>query len=147
MTSRLVTRKQAATLNVPANVGSSGDQKLRLDHTVTNNVLRVAAWLLVATIAALSLVPPSWRPVTGAGHGLEHIAIFLATGLAFGLGYHTRHGSQAIALAAFAGLVEMTQHFVPGRHARMSDFVIDAASACIGVAVALVTTRMMRSSG
>jgi hypothetical protein len=124
MTSRLVTRKQAATLNVPANVGSSGDQKLRLDHTVTNNVLRVAAWLLVATIAALSLVPPSWRPVTGAGHGLEHIAIFLATGLAFGLG-----------------------HFVPGRHARMSDFVIDAASACIGVAVALVTTRMMRSSG
>jgi hypothetical protein len=47
-------------------------------------IFQAAAWLLAATIVVLSLGPPSVRPVTGAAHDLEHLLIFLATGVAFG---------------------------------------------------------------
>jgi VanZ family protein len=39
-------------------------------------------------------------------------------------------------LLVFAGLVEMIQLWVPGRHARLSDFAVDAAALIFGVAAA-----------
>ena len=42
----------------------------------------------------------------------------------------------AIALATFAAFVEVVQLFAPGRHARLSDFAIDALAAIIGLIVA-----------
>jgi VanZ family protein len=42
----------------------------------------------------------------------------------------------AIALVTFAAFVEVVQLFVPGRHARLSDFAIDALAAIIGLIVA-----------
>ena len=123
------------------------DHKTQLDQillsALTIRLMRAAAWLLITAIAALSLVPPSLRPVTHAGHGIEHIAIFLAAGMAFGLGYHVRHLYLAIGLIAFAGSIEIAQYWVPGRHARMSDFIIDAVSACIGVVAASMIVRVM----
>jgi VanZ family protein len=98
-------------------------------------VLQASAWLLALAIVVLSVVPPLYRPVVGVSHGVEHLLIFLATGLAFGLGYPKRHEIAAIGLVTFAGAIEVAQLFTPGRHARMSDFVIDAATACIGVAL------------
>jgi hypothetical protein len=53
---------------------------------------QAVAWLLAAAIVVLSLSPPTVRPVTGAAHGLEHFLIFLATGLASGVGYSRRAG-------------------------------------------------------
>src|SRR5262245_58506013 len=70
----------------------------------------------------LSLGPPSIRPVTGAGHGLEHLLMFLATGVAFALGYPRRYWLLAIALLAFAAAIEIAQIWVPGRHARPERF-------------------------
>jgi VanZ family protein len=61
--------------------------------------------------------------------------IFLATGLAFGFGYSRRAGLLIIALPTFAAAIEIAQDWIPGRHARMSDFLIDAASSCLGVAL------------
>src|SRR6266511_4420999 len=96
-------------------------------------IFQAAAWLLAGTIVVLSLSPPSVRPTTGAAHGLEHFLIFLATGMAFGLGYSRRAALLAIALPIFAAAIELAQNWVPGRHARMSDFLVDAASSCLGV--------------
>jgi VanZ family protein len=89
-------------------------------------LVRIAAWSLATAIVVLSVVPPGLRPETGAPHAVEHIAIFLATGIAFGLGYDRQHGLLAIFLVVFCGAVELAQLFVPGRHARLSDFIIDA---------------------
>ena|ERR1700730_8268141 len=50
-------------------------------------ICRASAWLLALAIVVLSLVPPSYRPITEASHNLEHLAIFLATGFAFGVAY------------------------------------------------------------
>jgi len=99
--------------------------------------IRIAAWLLAAAIVVLSLVPPELRPILDAPHALEHFAIFSATGFAFGLGYGRQY-SVAIVLVFFAGVIEVAQLFVPGRHARLSDFIVDALAACIGSAVSYV---------
>jgi VanZ family protein len=34
------------------------------------------------------------------------------------------------------GVIEILQFWAPGRHARLSDFVVDALAACAGLAVA-----------
>jgi VanZ family protein len=99
-------------------------------------VCRIAAWLLGATIVVLSLVPPAFRPETDLPHHLEHTVIFAATGLAFGLGYGLRNGLVMIALLVFTGTIELAQLMVPGRHARLSDFTVDAAAVCFGLLAA-----------
>ena len=106
--------------------------------------LRTAACLLGAAITAASLVPPSVRPVTSASHSVEHLATFVITGLAFGLAYQFRHAHQAIYLVAFAGAVEAAQLWVPGRHARIVDFIVDAISACTGVVIAWIIVKSLR---
>ena len=102
----------------------------------SSKIVRIAAWALAAAIVILSLVPPNLRPETAAPHGLEHFTIFAATGFAFGLGYKRRHDLVAILLVMFSGAIESAQLFVPGRHARLGDFIIDTIAACIGLVMA-----------
>ena len=104
--------------------------------------LQVVAWTCIATIAVLSLVAPSLRPVTILPHGLEHAAIFALAGLAAGLGYPARPALTVGAFVIFAGAIELAQIPVPGRHARLSDVLIDALAACAGVAIAFAASRM-----
>jgi VanZ family protein len=69
-------------------------------------------------------------------HNIEHLGIFLFTGLVFGLGYETRHLAQAFGLVIFSAAIELIQLAIPGRHARFSDFVVDALSVSIGTVLA-----------
>jgi VanZ family protein len=101
---------------------------------------RISAWTLALAIVVLSLVPPSYRPVTEASHSFEHLAIFLATGLAFGAGYPGRPFRTAVALVIFCGTVELLQQWVPGRHARLSDFLVDGTAAGFGPILASTLT-------
>jgi VanZ family protein len=98
--------------------------------------LRLIAWSLLVLIVALSLTPPQYRPETGAPHNFEHLAIFAACGWAFGLGYRRRAHFVAALLVVFAGALELAQTFVPGRHARLTDFVVDAISISVSAVVA-----------
>jgi VanZ family protein len=99
----------------------------------SSKAARIAAWSLAAAIAILSLVPPALRPETSAPHNLEHLLVYATTGFAFGMGYKRRHDLLAALLVLFSAAVEIAQLFVPGRHARLTDFVIDAVAACIGL--------------
>ena len=110
-------------------------------HSV-QRFFRVVAWLLVLTIVMLSLGPASTRPVTGAGHDFEHLLIFAATGGAFGLGYPRRIWLLPLALLAFSGAIELAQMIVPGRHARLSDFLTDAAASWVGIGLSFVLVRL-----
>jgi VanZ family protein len=87
----------------------------------------------VTVIVILSLVPPTLRPETSAPHSLEHFIVYAATGFTFGLGYKRRHDLVAILLVIFSGSIEIVQLFVPGRHARLNDLIIDIAAVCIGL--------------
>jgi VanZ family protein len=102
-------------------------------------ISRVSAWLLVLAITVLTLIPPSYRPTTEAPHSVEHLAIFLATGLAFGVGYSSR--PLAIGLPLFCGVIEIAQLWVPGRHARLGDFIVDAGASFVGLGLAYFATR------
>lgn len=113
------------TTELPITAGSQGSK-----------TARISAWALAGAIVILSLVPPHLRPKTAAQHGLEHFTIFAATGFAFGLGYKRRHDLVPILLVMFSGAIEIAQLFVPGRHARLGDFIIDTIAACIGLVMA-----------
>jgi len=104
-------------------------------------IARIAGWALAAAIVVLSIVPADVRPGTRLPHVLEHFAIYYATGFAFGLGYRYRRALLTVSLVAFSGAVEIAQLFVPGRHARISDFLVDAVAAGLGL---LTAVRVLR---
>jgi VanZ family protein len=105
-------------------------------------IFRIVAWCLAVAILMLSLVPPDLRPETGVPHAAEHFTIYAVTGTAFGLGYAQREAFLAATLIIFAGIVELAQLLVPGRHARLSDFIIDALAMGLGVAAASLSRRL-----
>jgi VanZ family protein len=114
---------------------------------IPQNLARTLAWLMLAIIVVLSLVPPTARPTTAVAgwavpHALEHAGIFLLDGLAFGFGYPGHERWLSIGVAAFSGGIELAQLMVPGRHARISDFIVDVLAAGIGICGRLFLTRI-----
>ncbi len=109
-------------------------------------IARLTAWVLAAVIVVLSLVPPQLRPETDLPHQLEHFLIFAATGTAFGLAYVVRPIPLATLLVTFAAAVEVAQLFVPGRHARVSDFLVDAVAICAGSVAAFLAKQWLGRS-
>jgi VanZ family protein len=107
---------------------------------------RVAGWLLAVLILILSIVPARLRPETGLPSHVEHFGIFVLTGITFAYGYGRRLLLVTLALVVFAVLIEFLQLFAPGRHARLSDLVVDAASACVGVALAWAVGKFEESA-
>jgi VanZ family protein len=101
------------------------------------SILRIGAWLSVFVVVVLSVSPPDYRITTALPRPVEHFSIFLIAGVAFGFAYPYRHVVQIVYLVLFAGVVELIQLEVPGRHARVSDFVVSTLG--VGVAYLLVT--------
>lgn len=102
---------------------------------------RTAGWALVVAIVVLSVVPPDLRPESGLPHWFDHFAIFWATGVAFALGY-TFLPLLATFLVMFSGAIEIVQLFITGRHARASDFIVDALACVIGLATVAMLARV-----
>lgn len=98
---------------------------------------RLAACLTAMIIVGLHIVPATYRPVTPVSHNFEHLAIFLILGLAFGCGYHQRFRALVFALPLFCLAIEVVQFWIPGRHARLPDFLINAAAAILGLWIAV----------
>jgi VanZ family protein len=99
-------------------------------------IFRIFAWLLAAAVAFATLGPPSYRPHSDLGQNGEHALAFVLVGLAFGLAYTQRRLLTAAIVVAGTGLIEILQFWAPGRHARLSDFIVDALAASAGFAVA-----------
>jgi VanZ family protein len=94
---------------------------------------KIVTLSLVATIVVLSLVPPKLRPVSGIGQNYEHAVIFFITGIAAAIGYRRDARILCSVAIIFCGGLELLQKFVPGRHARMTDFMVDAGAAVLGL--------------
>jgi VanZ family protein len=105
---------------------------------------RAVAWLALAAIIFLSLVPPGARPMTFLPHKMEHAGIFLFDGLAFGIAYLGRERLLSVAAVIFCAGIEFAQLMIPGRHARLSDFVVDATAVCAGIFAGSMLARMRR---
>lgn len=109
-------------------------------------LFQAIGWICVVAIVVLSLVAPSWRPVTILPHSVEHAAIFAVTGFALGLGYPGRVARQMAMLVIFAAAIELAQFYAPGRHPRLIDFIVDALAACAGAAVAALMIHVFARS-
>src|SRR5262245_39727236 len=83
---------------------------------------QATSWILLFSIAALSVVPADLRPVTIFPHDVEHAAIYFLAGCAFGLAYADHFVTTLVGLSAFTLVMEVMQIWIPGRHARVSDF-------------------------
>jgi len=105
---------------------------------------RAAAWSLAGLITILSLVPPNLRPETPLPHDFEHFAIFAAAGWAFGMGYSDRKFT-IVWLLFFAGALELAQLTVPGRHARINDFIVDGIALVIADVVGAAFAKRMEN--
>jgi VanZ family protein len=95
--------------------------------------VQLAAWLLLSIIIVLSIVPPAARPTTALSHGIEHAVIFLVGGMLFGASDLGRQWILSIYALTLCAALEMIQLFIPGRHARLSDFIVDVSITVMGI--------------
>jgi VanZ family protein len=108
--------------------------------------LRRFAWLLAAAVTFATLGPPGTRPHAAITHDGEHALAFVLLGVAFALAY-PRHRLPVAGIAVVSiGILELLQLFVPGRHARLEDFLVDALTALVGIAITAVIGLLTRSS-
>jgi VanZ family protein len=106
---------------------------------------RFIAWPLAAAVTFASLGPARYRPELRITHDGEHALAFVLIGLVFALAYPRQRPLIAGASVVLIGLLELLQLFVSGRHARLSDFLIDALAALIGIAVVISCYRFFSS--
>lgn len=101
-----------------------------------NIILKAIAWTLAAAVAFATLGPPTYRPHSDLGQNGEHALAFVLVGLAFGLAYSRNRWATAATSFVLIGVLEIMQLWMPGRHARLEDFTVDALTACAGIALA-----------
>jgi VanZ family protein len=107
-------------------------------------ISRVVAWGTLAVILILSLVPPGARPITPFPHKIEHAGIFLLNGAAFGIAYCGYEWLSSFGAVVFCASIEVAQLMIPGRHARFSDFLVDAFAICVGILAGSSLIRITR---
>ena len=126
-------------------LSSAIGKKMRQRGAGVQRLAQILGWILLLAIVALSVVPPSLRPVTILPRDFEHPAIFLLAGAAFGLGYKNGFLAWLLGLSTFTLAIEITQRWIPGRHARGLDFFVDAFSIGVGLTIgAMVARRFQR---
>lgn len=108
---------------------------------MSTRIVKILAWLSAAVVVALSLSPPRYRIVTGAPRDLEHFAAFALVGLTLSLAYPARRLQLVAFGAAAIAAIELLQFLVPGRHAHLSDFLLNVLGLCVGMASALMLGR------
>jgi VanZ family protein len=101
--------------------------------------LRFIAWACVIGLAVASWTPGQEVVRTGFNTRLEHMAAYLIAGIAVIIAYPRRPTwSIAAILSAYAGILELGQIYVPGRHAALLDWLASSSGvlcACVTVFV------------
>src|SRR6201996_3558540 len=109
-------------------------------------ILRLFAWLLAAAVTFATLGPPRYRPHMPVTHDGEHALAFILVGLAFAVAYPRQRLLAAGISVVLIGILELLQLFVPGLHARLEDFIVDALTTLAGFAMATIIGWLTRSS-
>jgi len=110
-------------------------------------LLRLVAWLLTAIVTFVTLGTEGVRPHPVLGQQGDHALAFLLVGILFALAYPQRRWTASAVAVVLIGLLEIMQLWAPGRHARFEDFVVDALSACVGLALTAAAARMIAHVG
>ncbi|MEN9709942.1 MAG: hypothetical protein RIQ68_2350 [Pseudomonadota bacterium] len=94
-----------------------------------------AFWFCVVLILALSLVPGTMRPHTGASGHLEHFMAYAITGAVFMPGARSSMAAlvAAVGLCWLSGAVEIAQLWIPGRTGEIAGFIWSSSGAWLGL--------------
>lgn len=111
-----------------------------IDRSAVERAMRPATWVCVVALAILSLLPKEEMIRTGVDGRFEHVIAYAGTMAIGAVGYAPHHGVRAIALAliAYAGVLELAQTFAAGRGPAFTDFAAGSAGvlvAALGYAV------------
>jgi len=112
-----------------------------------NIIFKTIAWILAAAVAFATLGPPAYRPHSELSQDGEHALAFVLVGLAFGLAYGRNRWATAAISVVLIGVLELMQFLVPGRHARLEDFAVDALTACAGLVLAAALDWAIKLAG
>jgi VanZ family protein len=102
----------------------------------------VAAWIVFAGIAFVTLSPIGLRPKI-ADPDLERFAAFAVLGLLLGMAYPGRRAAFALIIVIAAVLLEALQLFIPDRDGEFLDMLIKAAGVLAGMGVAIILSRLI----
>ena len=112
-------------------------------------LFRIGAFVLITAVVFATLGPARYRPHSPLGQDGEHALAFVLVGLAVGLSFPQRRLRVAAVAIVLIGLLEIMQLWAPGRHARLEDFLVDAAAASLGLvgaaAIGWLTARLRGS--
>jgi VanZ family protein len=99
-------------------------------------IFRLAAWVLLTAVVAMTVGPLGLRPQTHFSPDIERLAAYAVLGLLFALAYPRRPlRLLGMFLVAAAGVLELAQLFVPHRDAHLNDFLFKAGGAVVGLIV------------
>jgi len=104
--------------------------------------LRFIAWVCVVGLAVASWTPGEEMVRTGFNTRLEHTVAYLIAGIAIIIAYPRRPiWLMAVILCAYAGLLEVGQLFIPGRHAALFDWMASSSGVLCACLVVFVFRR------
>jgi VanZ family protein len=97
-------------------------------------IARAAGWACIVLLAMLSLLPADEMVRTTLGGQLEHASAYAGTAVLLELAYR-RPVRIAVALLSYAAILELLQHFSPGRHPAVADWIASSVGALAGVVI------------
>ncbi|MHB2211614.1 hypothetical protein [Methylobacterium sp. CM6257] len=106
-------------------------------------LVRLAAWILLALIVAVTLVPIGLRPVVTADPSIERIAAYATAGLLMMVGYPRHWFWILIGIVLLAGGLEAAQTLTSTRHGRFDDFLVKGGAALAGAVAGLGLASLM----
>ena len=107
-------------------------------------MMRLAAWICVATLAVLSLWPAPTVIRTALGGHIEHVFAYAAATVIVALGYNELGLPRIVAvLLTTAALLEYLQRYT-GRHSEFADFLFSSTGVFIGVVACALAEFLIR---
>ena len=107
-------------------------------------LLRILFWLGLLGIAVATLGPIDLRPESGLPPQVERFGAYLLISLLWTLAYPRQRWAGVVVLVGVAGVLELLQELVPGRHGRLHDAEAKAAGVMAGAAVAMALAALGR---
>jgi VanZ family protein len=108
---------------------------------------RLTAPACLVLLAILSWLPANEMIRTGLDGRLEHFIAYFSTTIFVLAAYalQRRPGNLIAMLISYAGILELGQHFSPGRHPSVFDFAASSLGVIAGASLFQLTHRRSRS--
>jgi hypothetical protein len=97
-------------------------------------VIRSAAWLSIAIVLLVTIVPIGFRPTTGFSPDIERFCVMAVVGALFAAAYPRKFWLIVLALSLAAAMFEPLQFIAAGRHPSLRDVAFKSLGAAIGAA-------------